>query len=96
MLSPNEDRSGHLGMERDPEGREEWGELPDPCEHEVCVVGVSLCLARQHGAVSTSLHCCEPKIRAPSPESHVSLSSLGLTGEPLQRICVHLFLDKYF
>ena len=46
MLSPNGDRGGQLGMEKDPEGREEWGELPDPCEHEVGVVGVSLCLAR--------------------------------------------------
>lgn len=42
MLGPNEDRSGQLGMERDPESREEWGEVPDPCEHEVCVVGASV------------------------------------------------------
>ena len=53
-------------------------------------MGVSSGLVRQHWLLSTSLHCCEPKLRSPG----VSLFSLGPRGDPLQKIRMPLFLDR--
>ena len=93
----NGDRGEQLGTEDAPEGREEPQELLHPRELEACLVGESLGLVRPPWPVSPSLYCYALKTGVPSPESHVSLSSLGLRGEfPGRRICMHLFLDESF
>ena len=46
-------------------GQRGMGSITWSMQHEVCAVGVSLGLVRQHWLLSTSLHCCEPKLRFP-------------------------------
>ena len=46
-------------------GRRGMGSMTWSRQHEVCAVGVSLGLVRQHWLLPTSLHCWEPKLRFP-------------------------------
>ena len=73
-------------------GQRGWGPLPDPCSMR-CVQWVC------PGVWWSNTGCCPPACTAvnqnlDSPVSHISLSSLGPRGDPLQKICMHLFLER--